>query len=101
MIRRPPRSTLFPYTTLFRSHVALPRRRLGLQPLPAGGGEPVEAGALPLVGEPPLAVHQPALLEAVQGDVQGAVGDFERGRRRVADDAGGALALPRGPRDRP
>src|SRR5438309_9227807 len=27
MIRRPPRSTLFPYTTLFRSHVALARRR--------------------------------------------------------------------------
>src|SRR3712207_7732948 len=27
MIRRPPRSTLFPYTTLFRSH-ALPRRPL-------------------------------------------------------------------------
>src|SRR5438874_13397309 len=24
MIRRPPRSTLFPYTTLFRSHRALP-----------------------------------------------------------------------------
>src|SRR2546426_5086049 len=24
MIRRPPRSTLFPYTTLFRSHTALP-----------------------------------------------------------------------------
>src|SRR2546422_7683872 len=24
MIRRPPRSTLFPYTTLFRSHVTLP-----------------------------------------------------------------------------
>src|SRR3712207_7454796 len=30
MIRRPPRSTLFPYTTLFRSHVAADRR-------PAGG----------------------------------------------------------------
>src|SRR5688572_32715244 len=27
MIRRPPRSTLFPYTTLFRSH-QVPRRRL-------------------------------------------------------------------------
>src|SRR2546430_7807975 len=27
MIRRPPRSTLFPYTTLFRSHAAAPRRR--------------------------------------------------------------------------
>src|SRR3712207_8355066 len=41
MIRRPPRSTLFPYTTLFRSgdgrleanHVATGRRRIG-----AGGG---------------------------------------------------------------
>src|SRR2546422_7203949 len=32
MIRRPPRSTLFPYTTLFRSHVA------GLYPgFPRGG----------------------------------------------------------------
>src|SRR2546429_8896564 len=28
MIRRPPRSTLFPYTTLFRSDVELRRRRL-------------------------------------------------------------------------
>src|SRR2546422_3018537 len=30
MIRRPPRSTLFPYTTLFRSHLALPSRRVTL-----------------------------------------------------------------------
>src|SRR3712207_7813975 len=28
MIRRPPRSTLFPYTTLFRSHEAVHQRRL-------------------------------------------------------------------------
>src|SRR2546422_8382305 len=28
MIRRPPRSTLFPYTTLFRSGLAVPRRGL-------------------------------------------------------------------------
>src|SRR3989441_2957145 len=28
MIRRPPRSTLFPYTTLFRSHTALDLRSL-------------------------------------------------------------------------
>src|SRR5260370_1841491 len=27
MIRRPPRSTLFPYTTLFRSKLSFPRRR--------------------------------------------------------------------------
>src|SRR3712207_7064283 len=30
MIRRPPRSTLFPYTTLFRSHVVGDRDRLRL-----------------------------------------------------------------------
>src|SRR5260370_17266091 len=29
MIRRPPRSTLFPYTTLFRSHGHRKRARLG------------------------------------------------------------------------
>src|SRR3712207_9241166 len=29
MIRRPPRSTLFPYTTLFRSHVAAQVGQLG------------------------------------------------------------------------
>src|SRR3712207_7695145 len=32
MIRRPPRSTLFPYTTLFRSPLRL--RRQSLRPLP-------------------------------------------------------------------
>src|SRR3712207_7621492 len=31
MIRRPPRSTLFPYTTLFRSHVERGARALLLQ----------------------------------------------------------------------
>src|SRR5690349_22582472 len=38
MIRRPPRSTLFPYTTLFRSHV---RERLAARdarPRPHAGG---------------------------------------------------------------
>src|SRR3712207_7345627 len=35
MIRRPPRSTLFPYTTLFRSEVApLARVHLGVHPEP-------------------------------------------------------------------
>src|SRR2546425_12075538 len=32
MIRRPPRSTLFPYTTLFRSHAELDRRAIGRPP---------------------------------------------------------------------
>src|SRR3712207_8753860 len=34
MIRRPPRSTLFPYTTLFRSRAAEPRERLVADPDP-------------------------------------------------------------------
>src|SRR3712207_8033079 len=40
MIRRPPRSTLFPYTTLFRS-VALVRAHLGLA---LGAGHAVSVG---------------------------------------------------------
>src|SRR2546429_4649506 len=32
MIRRPPRSTLFPYTTLFRSRSPLPDSRCGCSP---------------------------------------------------------------------
>src|SRR2546427_2034212 len=64
MIRRPPRSTLFPYTTLFRSHcrIAMPeaappqsvRQRArtwqspALQPrLPRGRGSPPSAVAWP------------------------------------------------------
>src|SRR3712207_8130177 len=39
MIRRPPRSTLFPYTTLFRSGVRAPgeQRRVALQLVLRGG----------------------------------------------------------------
>src|SRR2546427_7652523 len=35
MIRRPPRSTLFPYTTLFRSDMERPYRAFGYPFLPA------------------------------------------------------------------
>src|SRR2546426_9385269 len=39
MIRRPPRSTLFPYTTLFRSHRLPPRRAAAHgNPIPRLGG---------------------------------------------------------------
>src|SRR5260370_33298707 len=43
MIRRPPRSTLFPYTTLFRSHDFLARGGFGLQ-----GSIPFACGCLKL-----------------------------------------------------
>src|SRR5256885_5135170 len=41
MIRRPPRSTLFPYTTLFRSGLSRPRLDPSLDPdlAPPGRGE--------------------------------------------------------------
>src|SRR2546422_6699160 len=40
MIRRPPRSTLFPYTTLFRSDpdAGIQRHELGIQRSPVGVG---------------------------------------------------------------
>src|SRR3712207_8040023 len=43
MIRRPPRSTLFPYTTLFRSALAEARRQLVGRPLAEARGAVVEA----------------------------------------------------------
>src|SRR3712207_6985703 len=45
MIRRPPRSTLFPYTTLFRS-LGQPHVQRRLPALEARGGVPARAGAL-------------------------------------------------------
>src|SRR5438128_6443663 len=46
MIRRPPRSTLFPYTTLFRSRRGRPRRPL-LQGPADGAGTGAAGGGVP------------------------------------------------------
>src|SRR2546430_4514265 len=45
MIRRPPRSTLFPYTTLFRSRAGLGHGEIGACPEGGGGGGAVVGGA--------------------------------------------------------
>src|SRR2546430_13583874 len=67
MIRRPPRSTLFPYTTLFRS----------IQP--RVGSRPVVAAVSPLVvrlrragdrGDRPVAIDSPNAVVAEVGDVE-------------------------------
>src|SRR3712207_7505645 len=47
MIRRPPRSTLFPYTTLFRSDAVEEERALALHVLHRVGGEGLELGGQP------------------------------------------------------
>src|SRR3712207_7490859 len=44
MIRRPPRSTLFPYTTLFRSVLAARPAAVGLDREHGGGRELADAG---------------------------------------------------------
>src|SRR3712207_7256526 len=66
MIRRPPRSTLFPYTTLFRSRAALHARAVG------AGVDPGERGVD--LGERDLQVGAAALRDRV-GHRLGALGE--------------------------
>src|SRR2546427_1289799 len=55
IIRRPPRSTLFPYTTLFRSHLRRPLEHAPHQPgEPCLGPRRVERGEPHLPVEPRL-----------------------------------------------
>src|SRR3712207_7325101 len=78
MIRRPPRSTLFPYTTLFRSH---PRERLR-QP-----GSPVVARdflACPAVRRGSRALRPAALERGL--DVDGDDGPFAHRRHRRSEE---------------
>src|SRR3712207_6849193 len=80
MIRRPPRSTLFPYTTLFRSRVrpARARSKRGREPVgprrrPAGRGRPRRLGP-PLraraQGGPPLDDDGPVRSEEHTSELQ-------------------------------
>ena len=69
MIRRPPRSTLFPYTTLFRSRswgAQLTATPAGLCELAAADGPPDLV--LTLADESPLALAQAALKGALHGE---------------------------------
>src|SRR5258707_9301873 len=50
MIRRPPRSTLFPYTTLFRSGIA-DRRHVHLHQMPAADVLPIDGSPFRLAAE--------------------------------------------------
>src|SRR3712207_8352937 len=62
MIRRPPRSTLFPYTTLFRSDAATPENGFGFSHLPKISG---------------THAHYPTMIRAFDGGLDGlfAMGD--------------------------
>src|SRR2546422_5832284 len=57
MIRRPPRSTLFPYTTLFRSIGAFYNPHLGAELVRADGIDHLAMADPPTAGDP----HWPAI----------------------------------------
>src|SRR3712207_9312600 len=89
MIRRPPRSTLFPYTTLFRSLLA---------PLGLDVGEPrlllqrrlLRPGVLPRQPRPDAA-HGARVARGAR-----AAGQGERGRDRLGSISGGRFCTPGG-----
>src|SRR3712207_7974599 len=73
MIRRPPRSTLFPYTTLFRS-----AQRLDVLPDRGGQTEVVEHGG------PQTSGHAPGLRHRLPGQLQNAV-QFPRSEEHTSE----------------
>src|SRR3712207_8581283 len=77
MIRRPPRSTLFPYTTLFRSHATIMNGAV------IGAGSIIAAGALVTEGS---VIPERSLVAGVPGKVRRETTDDElRGIARNAD----------------
>src|SRR3712207_9445401 len=103
MIRRPPRSTLFPYTTLFRSHVRRYLLRLVDHLLggqvhsdPAHGEAPGAVGVPAVGGEGCVAVED---LDVVGRDAEGVGGYLGPGGDVALAVRGGAgyhLHLARG-----
>src|SRR2546422_4581453 len=102
MIRRPPRSTLFPYTTLFRSH---PRARAQLQGLVPQDRGPGRAVRLPVLARGAEALGG---ADQIAGAGTGSDGRLRReqqplrrpGGGECADAAGGGDATARAdPRD--
>src|SRR5215211_8816818 len=99
MIRRPPRSTLFPYTTLFRSLGRRPRRVLPERTL--GHVRPHEAGAEEEHRDPPRELVRERLAVAADRRLARRVGGANAARqvcraaRRDHDPAAAALEHPR------
>src|SRR3989449_10184359 len=101
MIRRPPRSTLFPYTTLFRScHV---RRRHRRAVLPAGWGVEMKHRRRRGVPRPPLSQLWLEVLVADRVSRRSQVGELEKQLighiprdRKLADGREQDIRLPAG-----
>src|SRR3712207_8472321 len=78
MIRRPPRSTLFPYTTLFRSDRAAARRRASHHGLVASSDSEWCGRAAPMVS-----VAERAVRRRVRGGLGGLWDEVDRKRTRL------------------
>src|SRR2546425_2072439 len=99
MIRRPPRSTLFPYTTLFRS--GREDFRPGHVPAHLGAAVPRHAPALAPGAPPPRQAHGDRRSEEHTSELQSLAYLvcrllLEKKKKRSNPHA---LALPRGPHD--
>src|SRR2546421_10290328 len=79
MIRRPPRSTLFPYTTLFRSQIGEPEYFLDL-PVEMLDHALIEAGPVPVVAPVHLVVivGMGELKQSAAGGLTRAFDEFQR-----------------------
>src|SRR5258708_2182382 len=75
MIRRPPRSTLFPYTTLFRSRFELPLRD---NVAPSGAPDDVVRAALASAGATNLATLDTVLARGYDGGTDLSGGEWQR-----------------------
>src|SRR3712207_849112 len=94
MIRRPPRSTLFPYTTLFRSCEGVRDEHAGHR-LPAGGGRPA-APPLRVVERRGAGLRRGVGSTDVRGRRHGPVETADAGHRRWPDREGLLSGLPAG-----
>src|SRR3989454_9605603 len=75
MIRRPPRSTLFPYTTLFRSARLISRAAAGLFPLQWAEPFGLAMVECMVAGTPVLALRSGSTPELIEEGVTGFLGE--------------------------
>src|SRR5260221_13480285 len=94
MIRRPPRSTLFPYTTLFRSPPGAVRALSSHRVFGEPGQEARDLGGRPDVGQG----HGQELRARVTVEMDGRIVDGEEGQAvRIVDPHGMGIAVEKEP----
>src|SRR5690348_17567041 len=88
MIRRPPRSTLFPYTTLFRSG-ARTRLHLAHDEVAAVAGDDVDLARQLALAAPPVADRKSTRLNSSHPSISYAVFCLKKKKKKEATDTRG------------